>query len=281
MQSVLEILQKCSGYFASKGIENPKFDAETLLAHSLGCRRLELFLRFEEPLPEAKLAPFRELVKRRAKREPLQHILGFVDFFGLRLKCDSRALVPRNETEELCEIATEKLRPDRSAPLDILDLGTGSGAIALAMSSAYPNAAVDAAELSDAAISLASENAQSLGLKINIIKSDWFENIGKSYDMILANPPYLTDGEVAQAQPEVRDFDPPSALASPDEGLRDLRAILSQSAAHLKDGGVIACECGLGQPEILSREAVEKFGFASAETLPDLSKRTRFLICRK
>ena len=183
MQSVLEILQKCSDYFASKGIESPKFDAETLLAHSLGCKRLELFLRFEEPLPEAKLAPFRELVKRRAKREPLQHILGFVDFFGLRLKCDSRALVPRNETEELCEIATEKLCPNRSAPLDILDLGTGSGAIALAMSSAYPNASVDAAELSDAAISLASENAQSLGLKISIIKSDWFENIEKSYDI--------------------------------------------------------------------------------------------------
>lgn len=281
MQSVLEILQKCSDYFASKGIENPKFDAETLLAHSLGCKRLELFLRFEEPLPEAKLAPFRELVKRRAKREPLQHILGFVEFFGLRLKCDARALVPRNETEELCEIAIERLCPDRSAPLDILDLGTGSGAIALAMASAYPNASVDAAELSDAAISLASENAQSLGLNINIVKSDWFENVAKSYDMILANPPYLTDGEVAQAQPEVRDFDPSAALASPDDGLRDLRAILSQAAAHLKDGGVIACECGLGQPEILSAEAVEKFGFSSAETLPDLSKHTRFLICKK
>lgn len=281
MQSVLEILQKCSDYFASKGIENPKFDAETLLAHSLGCKRLELFLRFEEPLPEAKLAPFRELVKRRAKREPLQHILGFVEFFGLRLKCDARALVPRNETEELCEVATERLCPDRSAPLDILDLGTGSGAIALAMASAYPNASVDAAELSDAAISLASENAQSLGLKVNIVKSDWFENVAKSYDMILANPPYLTDDEVAQAQPEVRNFDPPAALASPDDGLRDLRAILSQAAAHLKNGGVIACECGLGQPEILSVEAVEKFGFSSAETLPDLSKRTRFLICKK
>lgn len=281
MQSVLEILQKCAGYFAAKGIETPKLDAELLLAHALGCKRLELFLRFEEPLPEAKLAPFREMAKRRAKREPLQHIIGSVDFFGLTLKCDARALVPRHETETLCEIAVEKLFPNTSAKLEILDLGTGSGAIALAMASAYPNAVVDAAEISDAAISLATENTESLKLKINIVKSDWFENIKKSYNLILANPPYLDESEVREAQPEVRDYDPPSALSSPDGGLRDLREILSKARAHLLDGGFVACECGLGQPQILAREAVEKFGFSEARTAPDLSKRERFLICKK
>lgn len=281
MQSVLEILQKCAGYFAAKGIETPKLDAELLLAHALGCKRLELFLRFEEPLPEAKLAPFREMAKRRARREPLQHIIGSVDFFGLTLKCDARALVPRHETETLCEIAVEKLLPDASAKPEILDLGTGSGAIALAMASACPNASVDAAEISDAAISLATENAESLKLKINIVKSNWFENIKKSYNLILANPPYLDESEVREAQPEVRNYDPPSALSSPDGGLRDLRKILSEAREHLLDGGFIACECGLGQPQILAREAVEKFGFSEARALPDLSKRERFLICKK
>ena len=189
MQGVVEILQKCAGYFAAKGIETPKLDAELLLAHALGCKRLELFLRFEEPHTEAKLAPFREMAKRRARREPLQHIIASVDFFGLTLKSDARALVPRHETETLCEIAVEKLLPDGSAKPEILDLGSGSGAIALSMATACPYASVDAAEISDAAISLAAENAESLKLKINIVKSDWFEIIKKSYNLILANPP--------------------------------------------------------------------------------------------
>lgn len=281
MQSVLEILQKCSDYFGSKGIETPKLDAEILLAHALGCKRLELFLRFEEPVPEDKLAPFREMAKRRAKREPLQHIVGSVDFFGVTLKCDRRALIPRHETETLCEIAATKLFPDQDADIDILDLGTGSGAIALSLAAHFKNADVDACDISEEAISLASENAKSLGLNANIFKSDWFENVAKTYDLILANPPYLTNEEVESAQPEVRLFDPPQALASPDNGLKDIRKILADASAKLKDGGAIVCECGLSQAKILAEDAVKKYGFSAAETANDLSKRERFLICKK
>ena len=280
MQSVLEILQKCTAYFSEKGIETPKLDAELLLAHALDCKRLDLFLRFEEPLTEAKLAPFRDMVRRRAKREPLQHIIGNVDFFGLKLKCDARALIPRNETEELCEIATAKF-PDYNAEISILDMGTGSGAIALAMASVFKNAKIDAVDFSDNALSLAKENAENLKLNINIFKSDWFENVENKYDLILANPPYLTDEEVEESAPEVRKFDPHSALASQDEGMYDLRKILSQATKYLKDNGIIICECGLNQPQILAKEAVEKYGFAEADTAPDLSKRERFLICKK
>ena len=281
MQNVLEILQKCSGYFASKGIETPKLDAEILLAHTLGCKRLELFLRFDEPLTEDKLAPFREAARRRAKREPLQHIIGSTEFFGLTLKCDSRALVPRHETETLCEIVAEKIFPDKGASIDILDLGTGSGAIALAMASVYKNARIDAVDASDAALSLASENAALHGLNINIFKSDWFENVVRTYDIILSNPPYLTEGEVESAAPEVRNFDPISALLSKDNGMRDLRTILSEAIPKLKAGGTIVCECGLGQAKILAGEAVSKFGFEKAETAFDLHRRERFLICRR
>ncbi len=281
MQSVLEILNKCATYFAEKGIETPKLDAEILLAHALGCKRLELFLRFEDPIPEAQLAPFRDMARRRAKREPLQHIMGSVDFFAITLKCDARALVPRPETEELCEIVTEKFFTAPNVPLSILDLGTGSGAIALAMANHFKNAKVDAVDFSDDALALAKENAESLGLPVNIFKSNWFENINKQYDLILANPPYLTDDEVENASPEVKKFDPLTALASPDNGMRDLRTILSNAKNFLKDGGVIICECGLTQPTILAKEAVEQFGFSYAETAPDLSRRERFLICKK
>ena len=281
MQNVLEILQKCSGYFASKGIETPKLDAEILLAHTLGCKRLELFLRFDEPLTEDKLAPFREAARRRAKREPLQHIIGSTEFFGLTLKCDSRALVPRHETETLCEIVAEKIFPDKDASIDILDLGTGGGAIALAMASIYKNARIDAVDASDAALSLASENAALHGLNINIFKSNWFENVDKMYDIIFSNPPYLTEDEVKSAAPEVRKFDPVSALLSSGDGMSDLRKILSEARSKLKCGGTLICECGLGQAKILSGEAVSKHGFGSAETAVDMSKRERFLICRK
>ena len=280
MQSVLEILQKCTAYFSEKGIETPKLDAELLLAHALGCKRLDLFLRFEEPLTEDKLAPFRDMVRRRAKREPLQHIIGNVEFFGLKLKCDKRALIPRNETEELCEIATTKFA-DNSAQISILDMGTGSGAIALAMANSYPNASVDAVDFSDDAISLAKENAENLKLNINIFKSDWFENVEKKYNLILANPPYLTEKEVEESTPEVRNFDPMSALASADEGMQDLRKILSQATKYLEDGGIIICECGLDQPQILAEQATKMYGFSEAETVADLSHRERFLICKK
>ncbi len=281
MQSVLEILNKCSAYFATKGIETPKLDAEILLAHALSCKRLELFLRFEEPITEEKLAPFREMARRRAKREPLQHIIGIVDFFSVAIKSDSRALVPRPETEEMCEFVTEEIFPDQSAQLSILDLGTGSGAIALAMANHYKNATVDAIDFSDNAIELAKENAQSLNLPVNIFKSNWFENIKNKYDLILANPPYLTDEEVGNATPEVKDFDPLSALSSPDCGMKDLRIILSEAKNFLNENGVIVCECGLGQPQILAKEATDKYGFTSAEVKSDLSRRERFLICKK
>ena len=159
MQTVLEILSKTEAFFAQKGVPSPKTDAQLLLAHALECKRLELFLRFDEPLSEDRLAKVRELVRRRGRREPLQHILGTQEFFGASIKCDSRALIPRPETEELCEIISEKFFPDGAAPLEILDLGTGGGAIAVSLALRYPNARVEAVDKSADALALARENA--------------------------------------------------------------------------------------------------------------------------
>lgn len=279
MQSVLEVLDKCAGFFAEKGVPDPKFDAQTLLARALGCKRLELFLHFEKPITEAELAKFREFARRRAKREPLQHILGDVDFFGVKIKCDRRALVPRPETEELLDIIAQKYFADPAAKIAILDLGTGTGAIALALEKHFPNAEVRAVDFSDAALELARENAAALGSRVEFAKSDWFSNIAGKFDLIVANPPYLTRAELESAQTEVRQFDPVSALVAEDEGAADLKKIISAAPEFLNAGGLLACECGLGQPERLAAEFAALYAYV--ETAKDLSRRTRYLFCRK
>ncbi len=282
MQTILEILDKCSEYFAGKGIPDPKADAQLLLSHALGCKRLDLFLRFDEPMGEERLAAFRQMVRRRARREPLQHIIGSVEFFGITLKCDARALVPRNETETLCEIITQEIFPDSEAGIKILDLGTGSGAIALALSSHYKNSETEAVDNNPEALALAGENLEGLGGlsgRVRIYESDWLENVGGTFNLIVANPPYLSADEVASAEPEVARFDPASALISADSGLADLKKIIAASPARLCPGGILACECGLGQAEKLCPFALSS-GFAESFSMPDMSRRQRFLICK-
>ena len=272
MQSVIEILSKCEEFFASKGVPSPRLDAQHLLAKALKCRRLDLFLRFEDPVAGAALDEFREDVRRRARREPLQHILGTVDFAGLTLKCDARALVPRSETEELCEMLVGRFSRRADGPLDILDLGTGGGAIILALKNAFPSSRCVAADASGEALALARENAEMCGLEVEFVKSDWFDGLSGKYDLIVSNPPYLTDAEYESAQAEVKKFDPHSALVSADDGLCDLRKIISRAPAFLKEGGLVAFECGLGQPSALK---AENPGLV-CETAADASRRERF-----
>lgn len=278
MQSVLEILNKCETFFAQKGVPNPKIDAQILLANAMNCKRLDLFLRFEDPVSESVLNKFREDVKRRAKREPLQHILGFVEFFGLKIKSDKRALVPRNETEELCEILAKKISQS-SEDFKILDLGTGSGAIILALKTTKPNSKCFACDKSLDALALAKENAISTNLEVNFFESDWFNNVNQSFDLIVSNPPYLTEKELEEAESEVKNFDPTCALVSPNDGLKDLRFIIENAPKFLKDNGILALECGLNQPEILKSEFEGKW--TNIEVLNDLSRHERFLILQK
>ncbi len=274
MQSILEILNKTIAYFESKGIENAKIDAQTLLADVMQCKRLELFLHFEDPVVGEKLDKFRNYVRRRGKREPLQHILGKCDFFGITVKCDKRGLIPRPETEYLCEMLAEKFDA-RKENFSILELGVGSGAVSLSLKNAFENAQVVGVDLSDDALELARENAEFTGLQVDFKKSDWFENLDGKFDLIVANPPYLSDEEVAEAQPEVKDFDPKMALRSDENGIADLRKILACAPNYLREGGLIACECGLGQPEILAKEFADKY--ASIEIVEDLTHRNRFI----
>src|SRR5271157_1689619 len=205
MLTVIEVIKKTSAFFASRGIESPRLNAELIVGHVLGLARVRLYIEFERPVSEAELGAIRELVRRRGRREPVQHILGFTEFCGLRLRTDRRALIPRPETELLVETVTERCA---APPGRILDLGTGGGAIGLALARAFPSARVTAVDVSPEALLLAAENAESVGLsaRVTFVESDWFDGLpaGERYELIVSNPPYLSPEEAAAAAPEVR-----------------------------------------------------------------------------
>lgn len=280
MLTLLEIIKKTTDFFAQKGVESPRLNAELLIGHALGLKRMQLYLQFERPLAEAELEKIRPLVRRRGQREPLQYVLGTTEFSGLVLKTDRRALIPRPETERLIEIVVERLTV---SPPRILDLGTGTGAIALALAVKFPNAAITAVDRDGAALALAAENAQAAGVgqRVTLIESNWFAALPSEsrFELIVANPPYLTTAEIAEAAPEVREHEPHAALASGVDGLDDLRQILRGAPAYLAGQGLLAMETGIAQHAAL-REIAAESGFATIESLPDLTGRDRFILAR-
>src|SRR5256714_10093827 len=189
--TVLQVLQATTAYFKKHSVENPRLNAEHLLAHVLGRKRIELYLEFERVLTESELVPLRDLVKRRGQGEPLQHLLGNVEFCGSIFLCDKRAMVPRPETEELVDFLKSEIRNPKS---EILDVGTGSGVIALSLAAEFPEARILAADVSDDALALAQENAITLDLssRIQFLKSRLLETIAGPFDLIVANLPYIS-----------------------------------------------------------------------------------------
>lgn len=277
MLSVLEIIKRTTEFLDKRGVESPRLNAELLIGHALGLKRMQLYMQFERPLTEPELEKIRPLVKRRSSREPLQHILGETDFSGLKLKVDRRALIPRPETELLIELVTKRLA---APPATILDLGTGSGAIALALAKIYPNAPVTAVDQSEEALALAGENATHTGLegRVQFILSDWFSAVpAGQFALIIANPPYLSDEETAAAQPEVKDFEPHAALSAGADGAADLTLIIREARARLMPGGLLACETGIAQHAALLQLAADA-GYARTESLRDLTGRDRYLL---
>lgn len=279
MDTILDILKKTTAFFESKGIETPRLDAELLLAHILKCNRLDLYLMFDRPMTSDTLDALRPLVVRRGKREPLQYLLGEVPFCGLSLKVDARALIPRAETEEFPSLLLEhyKLNPKR-----ILDLGTGTGALALALANKCKEVSVYAVDRSAEALALARENAQRNNLKDNItfIEGSWFDPVSGTFDLIVSNPPYLTQKEWEAAMPEVKNYDPYEALVAPGEGLADLMHILEQAYSFLNAAGCIALETGPTHHERLKEQA-DVLGYARADSHKDLNQRERFFLAWK
>lgn len=279
MNSLLDLLKKSTEFLAKKGVENARLQSELLFAGTLGCRRLDLYLQFDRPLEQAQVDALRERVLRRARREPTQYVLGDADFRSLTLKCDARALIPRPETEELVGFVLEKLNAVRPAgtPARVLDLGTGTGAIALALAAERAGTRVAAADKSADALALARENAEKLGLlgNVDFIESDWFENVAGTFDAVVSNPPYLTREEWECAQPEVREHEPFGALVAENGGLADLEKILRGARERLVPDGFAAFETGVAQHARLE-EIARACGFSRTESKTDLSGRDRF-----
>ncbi len=252
---------------------------EHLLAHVLGCRRLDLYLRFNEPLQETALKPLRDLTRRRGEGEPLQHLLGTVEFHGLEFVSDQRALVPRPETERLVEMLAKRYAA--KPPVRILDVGTGSGCIGLSLAKVWPKSEVTLADISEDALELARFNKERLlpeTPNVRMVRSDLFEKVTGFFDLIAANLPYIPTNEIATLSREVR-RDPMPALDGGADGLQVVNRFISDCVAHLTDEGWIALELGHDQ----SRRVVErlrKAGFRDIEAAADLAGIERFVFAR-
>lgn len=280
MLTVLEIIKKTTEFVARKGIEAPRLNAELLIGHALGLKRMALYMQFERLLEERELELIRPLVKRRGLQEPLQYILGQAEFHGLCLKVDPRVLIPRPETEQLVErvIAACQDRP----PSRILELGVGSGAIALTLASAFPSAGVVATDVDAGALALAGENAVAAGLadRLEFVLSDWWTAVPPGpYEVIISNPPYLSAEEAAEIPVEVRAFEPARALVSPDAGMAALKTIIGSARPFLAPGGLLALETGEAQHSALMA-LLAGSGFTAIESQRDLAGRDRFLFAR-
>lgn len=275
--SLLTILQSATEYLKKRGIPNARVDAEWLLAAVLRCRRLDLYLRFNDEIHPSQRLRYKAFLTRRGRREPLQYILGETEFCGLPLKVDSRVLIPRPETEELVELLRNRLQA--TPPQSILDLGTGSGAIILALGKAFPQATLVAVDLSESALEVARQNAAmcQMSSRIALRQSHWFSQVVGRYDLIVGNPPYLSEAEWHSAAPEVHHFEPSSALWSPNDGGEDLREIIQLAPQFLNSSGLLALETGIDQHRSL-RSIAENATFRRQESLRDFSGRDRFLL---
>jgi release factor glutamine methyltransferase len=245
--TTLEVLNAATSYLDKQGVESPRLNAEYLLAHVLGKKkRIDLYLEFERPLGEKERAPLRDLVKRRSEGIPLQHILGTAEFCEHTFTCDARALIPRPETEQLVEFIL-KSSPDAAS---ILDVGTGSGVIAISLALAQPTAKVSACDLLPAALSLAQENAarHQLGDRIAFFQSDLLASISDTFAVIAANLPYIPTADISDLSREVQK-DPLTALDGGPDGLVLVERLVAQAKSRLVPGGLIALEIGHDQAE--------------------------------
>ena len=251
--TVLESIQKSAGFLTSKAVESPRLQAELLLAHLLKLPRMQLYLNFERCLAPLEQGELRELIRRRGRREPLQHIIGSTSFCGCEIAVDRRVLIPRPETELLAETGWRHLSTLNPQPSTALDFGTGSGCIAIALAVKCPGVRVFAADISAEALSVARQNAAAHHVedRIEFVGGDGFAALPGDirFDLIIGNPPYIPSAEIASLQPEVRDFDPRLALDGGADGLDFYRRLAVEARPFLKANGRLLLEFGDGQTD--------------------------------
>lgn len=259
--TILEVLKWTSRYFQGKGISNPRTDAEVLLAHALGVERIDLYLRYDQPLTADERAVYREFVRRRASGEPVQYITGHREFWSLDFEVTPDVLIPRPETEVLVEIAIKYLKERRFRR--VVDIGTGAGVIAVALAHEIDGISVLATDISSSAINVARRNAVKHGVadRIRFIVMNLFESLlpDVKFDVIVSNPPYVSSEEYRKLDREIKNFEPSIALLGGADGLDVVRRLIVQGISYLTTGGFLFIEIGYGQAEAV-RDFVSGLG---------------------
>ena len=273
--TVGEVLRRATEYLAGKGVETPRLDAELLLGKALALSRVQLYMDYDRPLAGPERDAFRELIRRRGEREPLAYVLGEWGFRRLTLATDRRALVPRPETEVLVERCLALL--DGLPAPRVLDVGTGTGAIALAIADEHPGSAVTAIDVSPEALALARENSARTGVAVELVEQDLTGGLGEAeYDLVVSNPPYVTEEEWATLQPEVRDWEP--RLATVGEDHTD--EIADHARDALRPGGHLVLEVADLRAQAVAA-LLERCGYEDVTVTEDLAGRDRIVEGRR
>jgi len=286
--NIKEILDRTTGFFREKKIDSPRLDAELLLSHGLGLKRIDLYLKFEQPLKEEELEKLRGLVRRRAQGEPVAYILGEKDFFGEGFQVNSSVLIPRPETESLVEMALDWQKNHQLKNLRILDLGCGSGCIGLSLLKNIPDAQLIAVDISSQALQVAMGNAEKMGLQnrstwlcedafhFEKLKNRIDEKFMGQIDLLVANPPYIDKNDV-EVEENVKKFEPEIALFSEEKGLRHLKKWSSDYAQILSPNSLMLMEMGYTQGEELKKHVIEIGKLNTVKIEKDLAGKDRFI----
>ncbi len=275
MLTVLESLKLSTQFLEKKGIESARMNAELLLSHILECQRLDLYLRFNQPLNRKETDIYREFITRRADFEPYQYIVGEVEFYGLKFFVNKNVLIPRQETEILIETILERF--PKEAELKIFDIGTGSGNIPISLAINLPESKIISIDISSEAINIANKNRELHNLKSRVgfinsnILTDSFEKYNNTFDIIVSNPPYVNKLEFETLQREITEFEPEIAVTDFDDGLKFYREISKKSKGLLNENGILFFEVAIGQAEDVKKIMVEN-GFEKIKIKKDLSE---------
>ncbi len=280
--TVLQLIEWSGQYLEEKGVERGRLDAEHLLAHAMSTTRLDLYLQYDRLLSGTELDQYRPLLTRRARREPLQYIVGRAGFRNLELEVDQAVLIPRPETEILVDEVLQWVSENKLEKPVALDIGTGSGAIALSLVHEGPFSRVVATDTSRVALEVATRNSLMSGLsdRVDFRLGKFYEPLtaGEVFEVIVSNPPYVADGEAEDLDPEIREWEPGAALYAGPDGLAALRRIVTGAGPYLKPGGLLALEVGLGQATYIM-ELFENTGeFRTVRVCRDLNGRERVVL---
>jgi release factor glutamine methyltransferase len=284
--TILKLIQWTTQYFGRKGIAQPRTDAEVLLAHVLKMERIQLYLRYDQPLQPRELTEYREAVRRRAAREPVQYITGRQEFWSLELEVTPAVLIPRPETEILVEKALALLDQRGAVAPWVLDLGTGSGAIAVALTHEHPALRVIATDVCMTALAVARRNAERHGVadRIQLVAMDLgsaFSPARAFFDLIVSNPPYIASSEIPGLAAEIRNFEPRKALEGGSQGLAVIYRIVDQAYQHLRPSGSLLVEIGQDQAAPLKEQLVANRHYDGVEFFDDYAGIQRVLHLRR